>query len=128
MWRDVDRAALGFLWTKGTYQHAARSRAMALFITDDCIRCGACEPACPNEAVGFRGDIYVIHVERCTECVGFRDSPACQEACPVDCCVPDPDHPESEGDLVRKVLALHPDDESLRRRVEEADAPSRYRR
>jgi hypothetical protein len=29
---------------------------------------------------------------------------------------------------VRKVLALHPDDESLRRRVEEADVPSRYRK
>lgn len=24
---------------------------MALLITDDCINCGACEPACPNNAI-----------------------------------------------------------------------------
>jgi ferredoxin len=25
--------------------------AMALYITDDCINCGACEPECPNTAI-----------------------------------------------------------------------------
>ena len=37
--------------------------------------------------------IYVIDPEKCTECVGFHESSKCAEICPVDSCVPDPDHP-----------------------------------
>ena len=28
---------------------------MAIFITDDCIQCGACEPECPNHAIYAQG-------------------------------------------------------------------------
>ena len=62
-------------------------------ITDECILCGACEPECPNEAITEGEEIYVIDPEKCTECVGFFDEPQCALVCPVDCCVPDPDHP-----------------------------------
>ena len=66
---------------------------MAYMITDECILCGACEPECPNEAITEGEEIYVIDPEKCTECVGFFDEPQCALVCPVDCCVPDPDHP-----------------------------------
>jgi hypothetical protein len=30
------------------------------------------------------------------ECKGFHEEPQCAAVCPVDCCVPDEDHVESE--------------------------------
>ena len=66
---------------------------MAYRITDECISCGACEPECPNESISEGETIYIIDPEKCTECVGFFDISKCAEICPVDCCVPDPDHP-----------------------------------
>ena len=111
----------------GPQRNPGLETTMALRITDDCISCGACEPECPNEAIGVRIDIYVIHTERCTECVGFHREPACQDVCPVECCLSDPDHEESEEGLVQKVLALHPDDEKLRERVASHDIPSHFR-
>ena len=66
---------------------------MAYMITDECILCGACEPECPNEAITEGEEIYVIDPDKCKECVGDYDEPQCALVCPVDCCVPDPDHP-----------------------------------
>ncbi len=81
---------------------------MATMITEECINCSACEPECPNEAISEGDGIYVIDPERCTECVGFHDSEACQAACPVDCCVPDPKNAEAEGMLLERARTLHP--------------------
>ena len=33
---------------------------MAIFITDECINCGACEPECPNTAIYEAGDAWAI--------------------------------------------------------------------
>jgi ferredoxin len=82
---------------------------MATHITQECINCSACEPVCPNEAVSAGDGIYIIDAERCTECVGFQATEACQEACPVRCCPPDPDHLESEEQLYAKLATIHPD-------------------
>jgi len=64
---------------------------MATIITDECINCGVCEPECPNTAIddGNSGgyDFYYIDPDLCTECVGFHGEEACQEVCPVDCCI-----------------------------------------
>ena len=57
---------------------------MALLITDECINCDVCEPACPNEAISEGDDIYVIDPDLCTECVGHFDEPQCVVICPVD--------------------------------------------
>ena len=81
---------------------------MAYKITDECISCGDCAPACPNEAISAGTDIYVINVDKCTECVGSHPSPRCVTVCPVDCCVPDPDHKESREQLLDKWRTLHP--------------------
>jgi ferredoxin len=79
---------------------------MALIITDECINCGACEPECPNDAITAGDEIYVIDAAKCTECVGHFDESQCAEVCPVDCCVPDPDHKESREELMEKYKKL----------------------
>lgn len=66
---------------------------MAYMITDECISCGACEPECPVEAISEGDEIYIIDPKVCIECVGYFDESQCVEVCPVECCVPDPDHP-----------------------------------
>ena len=82
---------------------------MATIITEECINCGACEPECPNQAIAQGEDIYVIDPALCTECVGFHDEEACAAVCPVDCCIPDPNNPETEGDLLARAQQLHPE-------------------
>ncbi len=110
---------------------------MSTVITEECINCGACEPECPNTAIyeggaqwekdgvshpAIQGSIYYIVPEKCTECVGFFDQEQCAAVCPVDCCVPDPNIPETEEVLVARARALHPD------RDIGDDFPSRFRK
>jgi ferredoxin len=111
---------------------------MATVITSECINCGACEPECPNTAIyqggvewlgndgamhpALSNDIFYIVPEKCTECVGFFDQEACAAVCPVDCCVPDPQHPESEALLLERARALHPD------KTIPDDSPSRFKK
>lgn len=52
-------------------------------------------------------DVYYIVTDKCTECVGFHEEPQCAAVCPVDCCVPDPDHVEEEAALLDKKSKLH---------------------
>ena len=52
-------------------------------------------------------EIYYIVADKCTECKGFHDEPQCAAVCPVDCCVPDDDHVESEEALLDKKAWLH---------------------
>lgn len=68
---------------------------MAYMITDECIACGACEPECPVSSITEGDEIYVIDSNTCVECEGYFDTQQCAEVCPVDSCVPDPDHPKS---------------------------------
>jgi ferredoxin len=79
---------------------------MAYMITEECINCGACEPECPNQAISAGDERYVIDPAKCTECVGHHDSSACAAVCPVDACVPDPDHKESKEELQAKYNKL----------------------
>jgi ferredoxin len=110
---------------------------MSTMITQECINCGACEPECPNTAIYEGGaayessgqslpalaqDVYYIVPEKCTECVGFFDQEQCAAVCPVDCCVPNPDDPETEEQLLSKARAIHPDHEFA------SDFPSRFRK
>jgi ferredoxin len=110
---------------------------MSTTITSECINCGACEPECPNTAIYAGGvawelngeshpaiaqDIYYITPQKCTECVGFYDHEACAAVCPVDCCIPDPNNPETEAVLLARARTLHPDETIA------DDAPSRFRK
>ena len=105
---------------------------MAIKITDECIICGACEPECPNSAIyeggndwelngqtygegaaapsgaeGFySNDFFYVVPDKCTECKGYHDEPQCIDVCPVDCCIPDPEHEEDEATLLAKKDSL----------------------
>ncbi|MBN1652701.1 MAG: YfhL family 4Fe-4S dicluster ferredoxin [Deltaproteobacteria bacterium] len=100
---------------------------MSRIINEECISCGACEEECPNEAISEGDEIYEIDPKRCTECVGFFDEVACQAVCPVEACVPNPDHQETEAELIKRALELHPDDDELKKKVEANDYPSHFR-
>ena len=110
---------------------------MSTLITEECINCGACEPECPNTAIYEGGapwelngattpaiklDIYYIAPDKCTECVGFFDQEQCAAVCPVDCCIPDPNIPETEEVLIARAKVLHPE------QTFGADYPSRFRK
>ena len=79
---------------------------MALMITDDCINCDVCEPACPNGAISMGELIYQIDPDKCTECVGHFDEPQCQQLCPVACIPIDPQHQETPSQLQGKFIRL----------------------
>ena len=81
---------------------------MAYKITDECISCGACEPECPNDAISEGETIYMIGHAKCTECVGSYDESRCADVCPVDACIADPDHEETNEQLLEKWHVLHP--------------------
>lgn len=52
-------------------------------------------------------DTYFIVSDKCTECQGFHEEPQCAAVCPVDCCVPDPDHVETVEQLIAKKDKMH---------------------
>ncbi len=79
---------------------------MATTITADCTSCGACEDECPTNAISLGEDIFVINSDICTECVGFFGTQQCALACPVDCCLPDPDRVETEDTLFVRAKTL----------------------
>jgi len=58
-----------------------------------------------NEPVS--DEFYFIVTDKCTECKGFHDEPQCASVCPVDCCIPDEDHEETEEELLAKKAWLH---------------------
>ena len=79
---------------------------MALMITDECINCDVCEPACPNGAISMGELIYEIDADKCTECVGHFDEPQCQQLCPVACIPINPQHEETRDQLHAKFIRL----------------------
>lgn len=97
---------------------------MSTTITEECINCGACEPECPNTAIyeggapwdlngethpALQADTFYIVPDKCTECVGFFEQEQCAAVCPVDCCIPDPERPETEAQLIERAKTLHPE-------------------
>ena len=66
-----------------------------------------CDPECPNDAISFGDEIYVIDPNKCTECVGHYDKPTCQSVCPINHCIlPDPAHQETHDELMEKFVIL----------------------
>ena len=51
-------------------------------ITDDCVMCGTCLPACPVEAIAEGDPKYTIDPEKCTGCG------TCVEECPTEAIIP----------------------------------------
>jgi ferredoxin len=82
---------------------------MALWITDECINCDVCEPACPNQAISMGAEIYEIDPQRCTECIGHFDEPQCVALCPVSCIPVNPSHVETREHLLARFHRLQAD-------------------
>jgi ferredoxin len=51
---------------------------MAYKISEDCIRCGACESECPTGAISEGDTQFQIDPDKCEDCG------KCAEVCPVD--------------------------------------------
>jgi ferredoxin len=95
---------------------------MAMLIkSEECIDCGACVDSCPNKAIypgnekyellgknyDALSDKHYIVPDKCTECVGFYDSPQCVPQCPVECIIKDPNKVETKEQLLAKKKKLH---------------------
>lgn len=86
---------------------------MALYITEECTSCGACETECPNQAISEGESVYVINPELCTECVGFFAETQCVGVCPTDCIQQNPEVTEDRDTLLAKFTRQHPDKEPV---------------
>jgi len=75
---------------------------MAFVICVDCISCGMCIEVCPNDAISESDSVYIIDPNLCTECVGDFEEPQCIRICPVDAIASDPEHCESQDELLKK--------------------------
>ena len=70
-----------------------KGEKMAVKITDICICCGSCIDECPVSAIVDDADnpsgegTYYVYADKCVECVGYNDEPACANACPTDGCI-----------------------------------------
>ena len=53
-------------------------------IKEQCKACSACEPECPNVAISEKNGTFVINPKKCTECIGYFDTPQCAAVCPID--------------------------------------------
>lgn len=66
---------------------------MAVKITDLCIACGSCIDECPVSAIVDDDNnpnsdgTYFVYADKCVECVGHNETPACASACPTDGCI-----------------------------------------
>jgi fumarate reductase flavoprotein subunit len=52
----------------GKVTEASSAEKRGFFINDDCICCERCMNVCPNKAISFDGDIYVIDNQKCVQC------------------------------------------------------------
>lgn len=65
------------------------------------------EVSVDHKFAAISNEVYFIVPDKCTECTGFHEEPQCAAVCPVDCCVPDPDHVESKEVLLDRKTRLH---------------------
>jgi ferredoxin len=93
---------------------------MSVVITENCVRCGACEWECPNEAISPGSARPVVDGDLCTECFGFFGESQCMVVCPVQA-IRIFMH-ESHEELLQKFHHIHPtmitQNTSIWRRIE----------
>ncbi len=70
---------------KAALRIEARFPAPGVYRIHLCDHCGACAEACPEDAIGWDGERFVLREEDCSACG------TCIEACPNDVLRPNPD-------------------------------------
>ena len=66
---------------------------MSVKITDLCIKCGSCLPNCPVGAIvdedenPKQNNRFFVYKDKCVECIGYNELPACAIACPTEGCI-----------------------------------------
>ena len=73
--------------------------------TDKIVDAESAQP--PVTDVYDGNELYYIVPDKCTECVGFHDEPQCAAVCPVDCCIDEPNHRETDEQLLAKKASMH---------------------
>jgi len=74
---------------------------MALSIVESCVKCFACAPVCPSEAIYETAAHFVIDNKKCTECEGEYANTQCSSICPIEGAILD-----SFGDVINKPGSL----------------------
>ena len=107
------------------------ARMKFLCDAERCIECNGCVTACKQEhdvpwGVNRRRVVTLNDGQPgqraiSVACMHCSDAP-CIAVCPVDCCIPDPNIPESEAALIERARRLHPE------QVFDDDYPSRFRK
>ncbi len=90
-----------------SWKYAEGTRLQGLVHRTDGLVTHADDPQIP-----VSDEIYFIVPDKCTECEGFHEEPQCAAVCPVDCCVPDPQHRETKEVLLQRKQYLHQDSTS----------------
>ena len=61
---------------------------MALEIIESCVKCWACQPLCPNDAIMAANPPefphFLIVADKCTECLGDYAEAQCASICPIE--------------------------------------------
>ncbi len=57
-------------------------------------------------AISMGEEVYEIDPNLCTECVGHYDNPTCVSVCPIDCIEVDPEHKETQEQLMEKFVLI----------------------
>lgn len=57
---------------------------MAYSIVESCVKCHACAPACPNEAIYEAAAHFMVDPKKCTECEGDFADAQCASICPIE--------------------------------------------
>jgi fumarate reductase flavoprotein subunit len=80
---------------------ATSAEKKGFFINDDCICCERCAKVCPNKAISFDGDIYVIDTQKCVQCR------TCMSVCNLDAII-DP-NAEAPGHIPHEIISRNCD-------------------
>jgi ferredoxin len=55
----------------------------------------------------LNNEVFFIVPDKCTECKEYHEVPSCNDVCPVECCVPDPEREETVEVLLVKKALMH---------------------
>lgn len=55
---------------------------MRFLINKKCVSCSMCELECPNKAIEYKNNTYIINQKMCNQCYK-NNKPKCISVCPI---------------------------------------------